>query len=146
MTETRYKVHKPVAVVGLSGGPVQTTALLQHKAERLQCDRGSGSIGHRLATSSPPRRGASQLLQLLYGDDHTAAGTRAPFRGFQGALASQLRSDIKHERPCVGELPDENRVERVALVEGSKVGGAEIDLRAAVEYQQLDHHARDQVE
>ena len=70
------------------------------KTERLQCDRGSGSIGHRLATSSPPRRGASQLLQLLYGDDHTVAGTRAPFRGFQGASASQLRSDTNHERPC----------------------------------------------
>ena len=79
------------------------TALLQHTGSQ---DRASTVrprqrlFGHRLATSSPPRRGASQLLQLLYGDDHTVAGTRAPFRGFQGASASQLRSDTNHERPC----------------------------------------------
>eukprot|EP00964_Phaeocystis_antarctica_P088612 scaffold56409_cov66-Phaeocystis_antarctica.AAC.2 len=68
----------------------------------------------------------------------------SPHAGF-GFLMSAVARRARPRQGRVGELPDENRVERVALVEGSKVGGAEIDLRAAVEYQQLDHHARDQL-
>ena len=50
-------------------------------------------------------------LQLLRGDDHTTAGIRAPFRGLQGALASQLRSGIKHERPCTSGLQEASRAQ-----------------------------------
>ena len=103
------------------------------KTERrqLQCDRGSGSIGHRLA-SSPPRRGASQLLQLLYGDDHTAAGTRAPFRGFQGALARQLRSGIKHGRPCTSQEASSTQI-FCGLAPQPNCSGAAHDLKVIKE-------------
>ena len=56
-----------------------------------------------------PRR--QPALQLLRGDDHRTAGIRAPFRGLQGALASQLRSGIKHERPCTSGLQEASRAQ-----------------------------------
>ena len=77
-----------------------------------------------------PRR--QPALQLLRGDDHTTAGIRAPFRCLQGALASQLRSGIKHERPCTSGLQEASRAQIFySLVPHPHCSGAAHDLEVS---------------
>ena len=79
-------MHKPVAC-GVGGGPVQTTprfcSVQAAKTERrqLQCDRSSGSVGHRLATSPRSQPAPAALVwRQPHGSRNKGAVSRLPGR------------------------------------------------------------------